>query len=370
MLLRFQYIVIFISILLSLHTVQAEQDTIKIGVVTPLTGPLAQFAPSEGTILAIEEINAAGGIKGRKIELVIEDGKCDGKAAATAVQKLISIDHVRFILGGHCSVETLAIAPIAERNHVLILASMSTSSEITAAGDYIFRTSPSNFAQGDLLAHHAIASNYHTAAVLAEESPFAVPLAKNFSKVFAELGGQIVLSQNFSSSESDLRSSLVRLKTEKPDVVFVAIQSVPFGDLIVRQMKAVGIHLPLLGTEPIGNVPISWPQFANTFEGIVFAQPDFDLENPRALAMIQNYKQRFNQAGLRYPFQADAYDAARLLTDMIGRCGTEPEAIRDCLYKLSNYSGITGPISFDKNGDRVLGYTLRQIKNGKIIRRR
>ena len=113
-------------------------QSLKLDGSLPLTGPAAKYRVHESALIAVEEINSSGGVNGKMIELIMEDGKCDGATAARAAQKLISIDKVKIILGGHCSTETLAIAPLAERNKVLLLASTSSSPAISGAGEYIF----------------------------------------------------------------------------------------------------------------------------------------------------------------------------------------------------------------------------------------
>lgn len=357
-----------INVLLTVSVTLAEESSIKIGLVSPLTGPVASLAPSEGTILAVEEINARGGINGKKIELIIEDGKCEGRAAASAAQKLIHIDKVAFILGGQCSVETLAIAPIAERAKVLAIASMSTSPDISHAGQFIFRTSPNSLKQGQVLAEYAFKkANYRTVAVFVEESPYAAPIANGFSATLKSLGGGILVTHEFNTGTADFRSLIAAVSTSRPDAVVVIAQSIPLAAQIVRQMRELGINVPILGTETTGNVPSAWPEYAPLFEGMVFSQANFALTEPNALAMIERYGKRFGRIGLKYPYQAEAYDAAGLLAEAIERCGEESEKVRECLQTSEGYEGVTGEIRFDENGDAVWQYGIRKIAQSAVV---
>jgi len=134
------------------QTTSTTKGPIKIGFIGAMSGPFTKYGAFEAVNLAVEEINKAGGINGRKIILVAEDGKCDGKEAVNAVNKLINIDKIKIILGGHCTPESLAIAPIVEQNKVIMLASITTSPGLTHAGDYVFRTSPVSTVQSEIIA--------------------------------------------------------------------------------------------------------------------------------------------------------------------------------------------------------------------------
>jgi len=122
-------------------------------IIGAITGPVAKYGSYEAVTLAVEEINNAGGIKGRKINLIAEDGKCDAKEAVNAANKLINVDGVKIILGGHCTPESLAIAPIAEQNRVIMFASITSTPSLTNMGDYVFRTSPVSVVQSILVAN-------------------------------------------------------------------------------------------------------------------------------------------------------------------------------------------------------------------------
>lgn len=358
---------VFLIFVFRLDAVFAEAQALRIGLISPLTGPLAPLASSEGTILAIEEANSKGGIGGRRIDLIVEDGKCEGAAAAAAVHKLIDVHGVKFILGGQCSVETLAIAPIVQRAKVVTIASTSSSPDISQAGSFVFRTSPNSLKQGELLAQFAARQGYSRVLSLTEESPYAAPITAEFTRVFSASGGRVIRNVTFNKETSDFRSLLSSGRALKPSAIIIVAQSVPLAAQVVRQMKDLRIDVPVLSGETIGNVPTAWPQYSDLFEGITFSQPGFDLAGPRALAMIERYKQRFGGSGLKYPYQAEAYDAATILLRTIERCGDDAEKVQSCLSKMKDFPGASGNITFDENGDAVWPYVMKRISSGKVV---
>jgi branched-chain amino acid transport system substrate-binding protein len=132
------------------------ENSIKIGWISDLSSATSKYGAYEAGMLAVNEINSNGGINGKKIELIVEDGKCDTKEAITAINKLINIDGVKFVLGGHCTAESMAIAPIVEQNKIIMLAAITSTPLLSDAGDYIFRTSSISTVQSDLMAKAAI----------------------------------------------------------------------------------------------------------------------------------------------------------------------------------------------------------------------
>ncbi|MFA6269497.1 MAG: ABC transporter substrate-binding protein, partial [archaeon] len=153
------------------------KETIKIGYLGPLTGDMASIGEGQlkAVLLAVDEINSKGGINGAKIELIAEDGTCDGKAAITAMTKLVEVDNVKYVVGGQCSSETIAAAPLAEKNKVLLLSPLSSNPNITTMGDYIFRNYPSDSYQGKIAAEY-VANTMHLkkAAILSCLSDYCV----------------------------------------------------------------------------------------------------------------------------------------------------------------------------------------------------
>jgi branched-chain amino acid transport system substrate-binding protein len=230
-------------------TAPTTKEPIKIGFIGPLSGDAASYGiPIKNAIaLAVEEINNAGGINGRKIEIIYEDGKCNGKDAVNAAQKLINIDKVNIILGGMCSGELLAIAPITEPAKVLLLSPSASSPDITHAGDFIFRNNPSDADGGKALAK-LVREKYTKAAIISENTDYAQALARVFVEHFRSLGGEVVAQENFDPGVKDFRTILTKIKASNPEALVINPQTEIAGGLIVKQAREIGITIPLYGT--------------------------------------------------------------------------------------------------------------------------
>src|SRR3989338_1211347 len=205
------------------QTATQNKEPIKLGGLFPLTGDVAQLGipASQAVELAVEEANAAGGINGQKVEFYKEDGGCNPKDATSASTKLIEIDKVIAIIGGFCSGETLAAAPIAERNKVILFSPTSSNPKITEAGDFIFRSYPSDAFQGSYAADYTFKQkNAKKAAILYINNDWGTGIKVTFRNKFEQLGGAIVSEDTFDQSTTDLRTQLTKIKSLNPDFIY------------------------------------------------------------------------------------------------------------------------------------------------------
>jgi branched-chain amino acid transport system substrate-binding protein len=212
------------------------EETIKIGFIGPLTGDTAVVGESAlaSAQIAIKEINDAGGILGKQVELIIEDGKCRGQDATVAANKLIHIDQVSSIVGGVCSSETIAAAPIAEKAGIVMISPGSSNPSITHAGEYIFRTYPSDSFQGKEAATYLYEKGYRKVAIFHEQSDFAVGIKEEFITAFTTYPGtEIVGIETAPSGNRDIRTQLTRLKNKEPEVLY----SLTYTDLAISSFK-------------------------------------------------------------------------------------------------------------------------------------
>ena len=347
----------------------ASDATFRIGWISPMTGPASKYSAHQSAELAVEDVNAEGGILGRRLELIMEDGKCDGMATSSAATKLINVDKARYILGGHCSTETLVLAPLAERAKVLTLASISNSPDITKAGDYIFRTSPPSTRQSEMLAEYLRDTlNIRTLAIVNEDAAFTVPIVKRLSERFREKGGTITVSEGFEPGSTDFRSILTKIKARKPEALFIATMAQESAYQLLRQIRELNIQVPLFGNENAGNAVSVKPDAKEVFEGLIFGEARFDLNNPATASFVQRFEQRFHTTGLPYGiWTADAYDGVRLLAKTINQCGDDVESVKKCLYQVRDYPGISGTFSIDSNGDALREHGLKQVRDGRIV---
>jgi branched-chain amino acid transport system substrate-binding protein len=347
----------------------AESSTIKVGEYASLTGSEATFGQQShnGTELAVEEINAAGGVLGKKIDLLTEDDQSQAGQPATAVRKLISSDGVVAILGEVASSRSLEAAPICQENKIPMISPASTNPRVTQTGDYIFRTCFMDSFQGStVLANFAQKTlKLKTVAVLKDvKSDYSLGLAKYFEDGFTAQGGKIVTEQNYSGGDKDFNAQLTAIKALNPDGIFVPGYYTEVG-LIALQARQLGINQPLFGGDgwmsfnlvPIGGAALEGDYFSTHFT------PDQD--SPVVQDFVKKYQQKYN--GLPDCMAALGYDSAMILADAIKRAGTtDPAKIRDAIAATRNYPGVTGNISIDADRNASKPAVIVTIKNGQF----
>ncbi|MCL5010795.1 MAG: ABC transporter substrate-binding protein [Patescibacteria group bacterium] len=333
----------------------------------PLTGDAAIYgaSPKKGAELAISEINANGGINGKKLELVAEDSKCDAKEAVNAINKLANIDKVKFIIGGMCSSETLAAAPIAESNKVVMVSPVSTNYKVSQAGDYIFRTVASDALQGKKAAELAYQMGFRKTAILyISTNDYGPGLEMVFKAEFAKLGGQVVISESHAAGDADFRTQLTKMKSANPDVLYLPSQ-MPENALVVKQAKELGIACQIIGTETIQDEKFI-EAVGEAANGIIFTSFT-QYKGATAYAFSAKFKQMFGEEKAIYSDYA--YDAVYALSKAMATCKNpqDSECVKAELYK-TDFVGATGPVAFDENGD-VEGkdFAVFKIENNKFV---
>lgn len=342
----------------------SDTDSIKIGFIGPLTGDAAAYGVDafHGSQLKVDEINAAGGINRRKIALIAEDGKCTGSDAATAAQKLTNVDKVVAILGGQCSGETLAAAPIVEAAKIVSISALSSSPDITDAGDFIFRDYPSDTLKTRAMAAYFREKGYKKVAIIAENTDFAMGFRNSLKKDFGE--DNFVFDEAAEPSTKDYRSLVTRLKSVKFDV-FVADGQTPATIVaMVQQMREQGLTQPAI-THDAGQTQETLTLGGEAVEGLQAINiPVLAAETPFGASFIAKYGQP--QGALAYA--AHAYDAMGVLAAAIGSVGTDGTAIRDYLYTLPSYDGAVGQFHFDAKGDVVgISYILVEVQHNAWV---
>ena len=346
------------------------QDTIKIGEYASLTGKEASFGQQshKGLTLAIEELNAAGGVLGKKLELITEDNQTKPGESATAVKKLISRDKVVALIGEVASGRSLEAAPIAQAAKIPMIAPAATNPKVTQTGNYIFRvcfidpfqgTVMAKFAQNDLKAKKV--------AVLSSVSnAYSVGLAKFFKETFTANGGIIVSEKNFSEGDKDFRAQLTAVKAAGADAVFVPSYYTEAA-LIARQARDLGLNVPFFGGD--GWVADQLLEIGGEALNGCYYSTHFSPENqdPVVQAFVKKFKARWGANENPDAFAALGYDAAYVLVDAIKRAGsTEGPKLRNALAATKNFSGVTGVTNIDANRDASKPAAIIAIKNGKL----
>ena len=340
--------------LYSFSQVNAAKKIVKIGFMAPLTGGAASYGLSikKGVDLANKEIG--GGL----LKVVYEDSKCSGKETVSAINKLISIDKVSAIVGEVCSGATLAAAPIAERNRVVMVSSSSTSPKITNAGAYIFRTVPSDALQGNFGAKYVYSNGHRKLAILYSNEEYGMGFAKVLSKSFLKAGGSIVAKEKFKRDSTDLRTQLTKIKSSGADSIYIISNSPPSAVSALKQIKELGIQSALFGSEGLKSDAVSKGS-AGSGEGLVVTSVSSGSNS-----FAKRHKIEYGKSP--GPFAAQAYDALKAIALSVKKGARTGTQIMSNLSIIS-FDGASGRIKFDSNGDVSGNYDIFVLKGNVFV---
>ncbi|MCM3869496.1 MAG: ABC transporter substrate-binding protein [Pyrinomonadaceae bacterium] len=348
-----------------------DRSTIKIGYFGDLSGPTFNFGQSarNGALLAAEEINQAGGINGRQIDIVIEDDEGSPERAATVVNKLTRQDKVIALIAGGASGSSLAAGPNAQSAKVPMISPSSTNPAVTQIGDYIFRACFIDPFQGEVMAKFAYDSvlQAKTAAIMLDfNSPYSRDLTDFFELSFTKHGGRVVKKESYTQGDSDFKGQLSSISAAGPDVIYLPGY---YGDIavIAKQARLMGITQPLLGGDG-WDAPELWQLAGDSINGSYISNHySADDPSPAIQTFVHNYKQHYGNLAPD-AHAALAYDAMRFLIEAIQRAGTtEGKKLRDELAQTRNFSGITGIISMDPQRNAVKPAVILKLQDGMYI---
>jgi branched-chain amino acid transport system substrate-binding protein len=347
-----------------------DLSTIKIGFFGDLSGPTYNFGQSalNGVLMAADEINSAGGINGRRLDIVIEDDKGSPESSAHITGKLINTQKVVAIIGAGASGNSLAAAPSAQAAHVPLISPSATTPAVTQAGDYIFRACFIDAFQGDVMARFtANTLKAKTAAIMLDFNlPYSRGLSEFFELSFAKLDGKIVAKQSYSQGDADFRGQLSVIKAAAPDVIYVPGY---YGDvaLIARQARQLGLTQPLLGGDG-WDAPEVWELGRDALNGCYITNHySVDTPSQTIQTFVDNYRRRYGNL-TPDAHAALAYDALRFLADAMRKAGTaDGPKLRDALATTRNFVGVTGLISMDKDRNAVKPAVILKLQDGSYI---
>jgi len=346
-----------------------NRSTIKIGYFGDLSGPNYNFSQSaqNGVLMAAAKINQLGGIKGRQIDVVIQDDHGSPEESARLTAKLIDKDKVVAIIAGGVSGNSLAAAPKAQSSHVPLISPSSTDPAVTKTGDYIFRTCFVDSFQGEVMASFAAETlQAKKAAILFDfNSPYGRGLTDFFEMSFRKLGGEIV-KQSYKQGDNDFKGQLSSIKAAEPDVIYIPGY---YGDvaLIAKQARALGLEQPLLGGDG-WDAPELWQLGGDALNGsFISTHYSANSPSPDIQMFVEEYKQRYGNL-VPDAHAALAYDAARLLFDALERAGTTDSGpLRDALAQTKEFKGVTGVISIDADRNAVKPAVVLKLQDAAFI---
>ena len=327
----------------------------RIGVMESATGPGVTY----GTVaiqakqLAVDEINAAGGVNGRMLELIVEDSKCNAQDAITAYTKLTDVDGVKIILGTSCSGAMLGAAPQAERDGVVLFSGLATNPDIANAGDYIFRTAINDELVGADTGNVLWADGVRTLATISESTDYAEGVRRTSVEQFEKRGGQVVGEERYASDATDFRTQLTKLLNADPDALHVAAQSEFTGGTIVKQARELGYKGPIY-SEVVGVGAKAIEIAGDAATGMKAIIAEIGPGNARGLEVLGKFRERYGTVTLAW-YIGSAYDDVYITAECLAETGDDQDAdgFRDCLYDITWSGAIGDNYSFDEDGEVV-----------------
>jgi branched-chain amino acid transport system substrate-binding protein len=356
-----------LAIVLVVTQTKKELGEIKIGVIAPLTGELAEPGTKSfnGIKLAVDQYNKTN--PKMPIKLIVEDSRALPTDGVNAINKLIHVDHIKLVIGDLTSGVTLAIAPIAEKNHVVVIAPGASNPKVRNAGDYIFRNWASDNFDGEVMAKYLIKKlGKKRAVVFYINNEYGTGLADAFEKTFVENGGMIILKEKYDQGASDFRTILTKMKGTNFDCVYLPGQPRENG-LLIRQLREIGIV-----TTVAANLSVESPDFYKIAkeegEGIIFSTPAFDVNSneQNIKTFIEAYERMFKSKP--DVVAGHGYDAANILIQAIKMANYDINEVKNELYKIKDFPGVTGNTTFDDHGDVVKQVMIKKLnKDGSAI---
>lgn len=368
------YFCVFVFEVLFLAFVAYAQD-IPIGFFAPITGPAAADGASakQAVELGLKEVNGAGGIKGKKVNLIIYDDRLNPQEAVAIANKLIEKDKVVGVVSGSYSGPTRVTAPIFQKAGIPMVAGYAVHPDVTwdpkekRPNDFCFRNGFLGEIEGAAAAEFAVKNlKAKKISLISMDNDFGRAISAGFAERSEKLGASILTKQMYKfPGEKDFRPYLTRIKEGNPDLIFAAGYYNEAAS-IVRQAKELGITSQIMGEEGFDS-----PKFieiaGSAAEGIIIAT-NLDRDDPRPLVQnfLKNYKKAYNEEADMVG--ASSYDAFMILVNALSKAGTDPKAIQKALLETKDYNGLTGKISRFVQGEVVKPVQIQVVKNGKFRR--
>jgi branched-chain amino acid transport system substrate-binding protein len=344
---------------------EAAPKHYKIGAILSTSGALASLGVvvRNGAFLALEEVNQKYPFQ---VELVVEDDRSNATDAVSIARKFIDLGGIRAIIGPIRSNTVLAVAPITERYQVLLLSPIASSSEISQAGDFVFRNRESGGLHALEMARFLARRKLTRVALFSADSANSLTYTQEFKRHFPALGGSVVYAVDYDPGGQDFYTEIAKAKGSNPDALYISSAGGIDAGILIKQLRQSGLNAPIFGT-PAFSLQDVVKAAGESANGVVFTAPAFDPEDPKIRGFTEAYQKKF---GIRSDvFAANAYDAMMLLAQAIKSCGGDDSAcLRDYLYAVRDYPGVSGITSFDKNGDVTKPIDFYIIQNEQTLK--
>ncbi len=360
-------LILVIFFIAFISTRQNSQE-VRIGFIGSLTGVDPDYgeAMKGGVEIAVEKINSEGGVNGKQLKVIYEDGKCiDSKLSVSAAQKLINIDNVKIIIGGGCSSEISSIVPIVDENKVLVLSSGASSPDITGASDFVFRNAASDSVTGKELARYVLNNSYKKIAVISEPTDYSRGFKNSFIREFSNLNGTVVFDEEIPLNSFDYRSVITKLKSLEIDAIFVNPNTPKIAGLFVKQAGELDLKKQIFLAYHL--TPAFLEAAGNFSDGVIAINLPFP-NNPLAKEVLSHFEKKYGHQTV-YPYNTvAAYDAVNIIYEGIKKNGLNTDKLKDYIASLKAYNGGLGQYGFNSDGDiSGLTYRFQKVINGEFI---
>ena len=349
---------VFLPVLLLILIACGGEDTdtpYRVGVMESLTGPGETYGTMANQVkqMALDEINAAGGVNGRPLEFVVEDSQCSAQGAIAAYRKLTDVDGIKIILGTSCSGAMLGAAPLAEADGTILFSGLASNPDIANAGDYIFRTQISDVQTGIDTGNTLWADGIRTLATITESTDYAEGIRRTSVEQFEKRGGSVVAEERYSSDVTDFRTQLEKLFVANPNALHIAPQSEFSAGTIIKQARELGYEGPIYAdTVTVGATAMEIAGDAAT--GLKAITADLDPANGKGQEVLANFRERYGY--IVFPWHmGSAYDDVYITAECLKQTQDDQDAdgFRDCLYDITWSGAIGDDYSFDEQGEVV-----------------
>lgn len=339
-------------------------DVFKIGAILPLTGDAALYGNNdrEGIDVAVEMINAKGGINGKKVTVLYEDSKAEAKNGVSAINKLAN-DNVQLIIDDAISTVTLAMLPIATEKKIIILSTGATNPTLSGASPYFFRIWNSDAEEGVFAANACFEKlSVKKMAIIYVNNDYGKGLKDVFNKEYTKLGGQIIAEETFEKGDKNFRGIVAKIKQANADAIYLVGYASETG-IIAKQLRESKVASKIIGTVAMED-PVFLKLAEKASEGVIYVFPKAS-EGPAVAEFKEQFKKKYHKdPGLL----CDAgYDAANLVISAYQKGAKNSDEIRKVFAGIKDFKGASGEITFDNKGDVHKPMILKTVIKGEFI---
>lgn len=362
------FVLVVVAVVAAILVIKKPEGVkdVTIGVVLPLTGDLASYGQNarDGISLVTEQVNSQGGIDGKRISVIFEDTAGQPAQAVSALKKLLDVDKAIAVIGGISSSTTLAMAPVANKNEVILLSPAASAPDITTAGPFIYRVWPSDVFESSRMAEYVLKESIRNIAILYVNNDYGKAMVKGFRNALGGTSDIVIAEDAFDPNTTDVRTQLSRIRSSAAEWIYL-ISYPKDSAIILRQMTELGVKTKILATSSFED-PLVLAAPAQTIEGALFTSPVPPASDNEVVAGFKTaYKAKFGKdPGLVADY---GYDSLAVLVEAIRAGGPTKQGVAAGIKQLPPIQGASGGIEFDENGDVLKPAGVKAVKDGEFV---